>query len=435
MLQHDEHERKLIIAKIPSTIPLGLPLFATTLRNHFVTVFSSLLPSDDGDGKARDSFDTKSAITDEQYQQLLVHLDRLVNRLVSEKISANERDTSARISAQIAQIVHEHIHHHHWAATDIEIERIAELVRIKLAADDQQQPLKLSAANLEQISAIVKSTETPAHLNVDVDDIILKVLNSPLLADQIDRRIVNDENRKSGVSAELLVLRTEIESIKGTLRQRFDGDDSSLAELRAQQQKLSDRINQLETDMDVRLMRFLAEIDVKFDASKAGQFAAIDGHVKMMLLKVMGGGTGENEVDGSAMSVESMREMVRRVFVAKNELEIQLSAVADRVTGQTREELDRSAGLLMETIGDRIRVETERVAEQSTEEMRRVVGETVTISLESAQHSWSAGGGGGVDDEAIRRIVRDALAVYDADKTGLVDYALESAGGEIISTR
>ncbi|XP_078040167.1 uncharacterized protein LOC144471721 [Augochlora pura] len=38
-------------------------------------------------------------------------------------------------------------------------------------------------------------------------------------------------------------------------------------------------------------------------------------------------------------------------------------------------------------------------------------------------------------DERVREIVRDALRIYDADKTGRVDYALESAGGQIISTR
>ncbi|XP_050670775.1 klaroid protein-like isoform X2 [Leptidea sinapis] len=40
-----------------------------------------------------------------------------------------------------------------------------------------------------------------------------------------------------------------------------------------------------------------------------------------------------------------------------------------------------------------------------------------------------------LDTEEIRRIVSGMLEVYDADKTGLVDYALESAGGQVISTR
>ncbi|VDK23826.1 unnamed protein product [Anisakis simplex] len=35
----------------------------------------------------------------------------------------------------------------------------------------------------------------------------------------------------------------------------------------------------------------------------------------------------------------------------------------------------------------------------------------------------------------VRNLIVDALRVYDADKTGKVDYALESSGGSIISTR
>ncbi|XP_066582850.1 klaroid protein-like isoform X2 [Prorops nasuta] len=40
-----------------------------------------------------------------------------------------------------------------------------------------------------------------------------------------------------------------------------------------------------------------------------------------------------------------------------------------------------------------------------------------------------------VYEENIRKIIREMIKIYDADKTGLVDYALESAGGQIISTR
>ncbi|XP_024891572.1 uncharacterized protein LOC112467264 isoform X1 [Temnothorax curvispinosus] len=40
-----------------------------------------------------------------------------------------------------------------------------------------------------------------------------------------------------------------------------------------------------------------------------------------------------------------------------------------------------------------------------------------------------------VSEEHIRKIVKEVLRIYDADKTGQVDYALETAGGQIISTR
>lgn len=44
---------------------------------------------------------------------------------------------------------------------------------------------------------------------------------------------------------------------------------------------------------------------------------------------------------------------------------------------------------------------------------------------------------GGIDEleEFVKEVVKKALEVYDADKTGQVDYALESSGGVILSTR
>lgn len=42
---------------------------------------------------------------------------------------------------------------------------------------------------------------------------------------------------------------------------------------------------------------------------------------------------------------------------------------------------------------------------------------------------------GGLNESAVIRIVKEALLKYDADKTGMVDHALESAGGNVVSTR
>ncbi|XP_076246899.1 uncharacterized protein LOC143186917 isoform X2 [Calliopsis andreniformis] len=53
----------------------------------------------------------------------------------------------------------------------------------------------------------------------------------------------------------------------------------------------------------------------------------------------------------------------------------------------------------------------------------------------SVREKISTSNGNIITDDRVREIVKEALKVYDADKTGRVDYALESAGGQIISTR
>ena len=53
----------------------------------------------------------------------------------------------------------------------------------------------------------------------------------------------------------------------------------------------------------------------------------------------------------------------------------------------------------------------------------------------AAAAAAAAAGSGGVSKEEVVLIAREALAQYDADKTGKFDYALESAGGSVISTK
>ncbi|KAM6957248.1 SUN domain-containing protein 1 [Aplochiton taeniatus] len=59
----------------------------------------------------------------------------------------------------------------------------------------------------------------------------------------------------------------------------------------------------------------------------------------------------------------------------------------------------------------------------------RSVSQTV---MQSVQHSGAAEG---LSKEQVQLIVQNALKLYSQDRTGLVDYALESGGGSILSTR
>ncbi|XP_021431515.2 SUN domain-containing protein 1 isoform X2 [Oncorhynchus mykiss] len=57
--------------------------------------------------------------------------------------------------------------------------------------------------------------------------------------------------------------------------------------------------------------------------------------------------------------------------------------------------------------------------------------ETVT---QTVMHTVGAAGAG-MSEEHVQLIVKNALKLYSQDRTGLVDYALESGGGSILSTR
>lgn len=68
-------------------------------------------------------------------------------------------------------------------------------------------------------------------------------------------------------------------------------------------------------------------------------------------------------------------------------------------------------------------LEARKVAQEALEEARRVPQVVAPLATGTA------------DVNEVARVVKDMLAKYDADKTGLPDYALESAGGSVVNTR
>lgn len=80
------------------------------------------------------------------------------------------------------------------------------------------------------------------------------------------------------------------------------------------------------------------------------------------------------------------------------------------------------------------------------EMIKQKVTEIVSVQLlrNKEEQVVATGGSGGdppkgtvslANEDEVRRLISGALKVYDADKTGLADYALESSGGQVLSTR
>uniref|UniRef100_A0A4W5N5M5 Sad1 and UNC84 domain containing 1b n=1 Tax=Hucho hucho TaxID=62062 RepID=A0A4W5N5M5_9TELE len=80
-----------------------------------------------------------------------------------------------------------------------------------------------------------------------------------------------------------------------------------------------------------------------------------------------------------------------------------------------------------------LQLEQSRAEAWTEAEARAAVITTQTQAItQSVQHTTM---GGGLSEEQVQLIVQNALKLYSQDRTGLVDYALESGGGSILSTR
>jgi SUN domain-containing protein 1/2 len=88
-------------------------------------------------------------------------------------------------------------------------------------------------------------------------------------------------------------------------------------------------------------------------------------------------------------------------------------ALSQNANVTIKQEIENNSGILMKEINEQILLAIKTRQEQRAQNV----------------------GSGNVNEDYIRKIVKEILAIYDADKTGIVDYALESAGGQILSTR
>ncbi|XP_011310199.1 uncharacterized protein [Fopius arisanus] len=137
-------------------------------------------------------------------------------------------------------------------------------------------------------------------------------------------------------------------------------------------------------------------------------------------------GTTENEIKNIKLEFENLRQLYAQQktccdkptqSITNNEIE---KRVEEIVISYFDTEVFKSEiiKIVEETIKMRTLAETES----------QVMDESSTVDYPQSQSI-------SVSDDYIRSIVKEILKIYDADKTGRVDYALESAGGQIISIR
>ncbi|CAH1794130.1 unnamed protein product [Owenia fusiformis] len=126
--------------------------------------------------------------------------------------------------------------------------------------------------------------------------------------------------------------------------------------------------------------------------------ATVKDHIAAYLAGMMGGAAAGSGTGGSGSSSSAFTSWLHSNFVSKDDVDKRLAALAAMVT--------------------------ERVIERQNAEK---AGGAVYVSTHNNNTSLT--------QNDVKLIIAEALAIYGADRTGMVDYALESAGGSILSTR
>lgn len=390
----------------------------------------------------------KASLSSDEYQNLLKHINLYIDKVVSDKITAYESEQrqakiDPKLALYIASIVKEQIIHT-YTLTDAEIERIADIVRRKLTETNEWNESKtssftLSQENLEDISKIVKQNiEIHAHEwkitnnaaapitdggKLDIDEILFKILTSPKLANFVIQRISNkvdpiaDQVKVNQKSIDEIIY--DLRSLKANIADSINENHNAQIELtllKADQADLTDRMVNLQNHNNEQFEKILEEIDLKLSALNDKHFSAIDEHIRNVLIEIIGFKSNKpvNNVD--------ITNWIRNVFVARDVLDAELAKLNEKFDKKLSTEINRSASIVIKDISDKIKHDVLIIIEKNNAEMLKRGSATVDVNSL-------------LDEKRIKQIVQQALAVYDADKTGLVDYALESAGGEVLSTR
>ncbi|XP_064542643.1 klaroid protein isoform X1 [Drosophila montana] len=448
-------ERRLEhVQRVETLLPLPLALFAT-LRGQLSqtgVALKSLWPQPQQQQQEEAASiklqmeqvrqGIQKSLTPEEYENILNHVNSYVQQLVELKLQQQEKhqqQEQQQLSPQqiqiIVQLMRENLQQFAEQGSQLSDQQLADLaLRLKLqlqqSGEWHAEQAKFTHAQLEELTRLIKAEfkleETHYTLlleRIDLTALLKRLLDAPELAEFVDARInlalqqhVPGEGSGQPVAEQQIdQLNREIAFIKLALsdKQMENADlQQSISSLKLTQDDLLARMQQHELAQDQRFSGLLAEIESKLAALNDSQFALLNKQVKLTLVEIL----GFKQTAGGKLNDVDLQNWVRSMFVAKDYLEQQLLQLNEKTNNNIRAEIERSSLVLMSDISERLKRE-------------------ILLAVEAKHNESSQSAKAHMHEDEVRSIVKAVLAIYDADKTGLVDFALESAGGQILSTR
>lgn len=354
-------------------------------------------------------------------QAILDHIDAYIDKIIAAKLKSSQEETIAtflknqELTLLIRTVVKENVIVQNYVLTEADVERVAARVQEHLTAylatlkrelrHESSNEIQRSMADLSlNLATAQRSDEAAKKNDIDIDQISLRVLESPRLADLLANYLKVPDSDVSQLRVELNDLRGHLTTNSGrvndlrndleAIRNGYDALAALVAKLGAEN---DNKLNQLMVDLNARITTIEAA------ATSTLSESMIDERVRKILVAVLG---GSEDMDLNAMAI-----YIRSVFVTRDYLEERLNRLHVERDDKVKADLDKLGALLLVDV-------MQKVSEQFKKTM---VKQTVVNA--------------NYDDEYIRKIVRGILAVYDADKTAMPDYALETAGGQVISIK
>ncbi len=297
------------------------------------------------------------------------------------------------------------------------------IARVREMAVEQLRPVKedllaLSDKKIEEIRYLVarmtsenqKQTESSIEMK-------LKSLQF-VLEEELSQSLENLAlTVKSDHSKNFEKLSSEIRSLQEHNSQLGESADDSPAILDQEVKRLQKRLDAVAAVQDEFERR--ATLCCKTTAQLEAEAREV---VANWMKSAVGGGGNASEGDNP---MASLNEYLHSRFVSREEMDHQVEAWVTTLN----DEIYARTSLL----ADEFAVKSSRSAVDDMLRNSTVISllqNTVASSMHLESSSQSSPG-----SQEILSAVQEALKIYDADRTGMFDFALESAGGTVASTR
>lgn len=245
----------------------------------------------------------------------------------------------------------------------------------------------LTPEQLEKIAASLKgSLNFDEQVNTDL--IVEKILGSPDI-----QNVVNNYHYNVGSNQEIVESQGQIiESLRAEIDEmKARNEDIGKRLLRYQAQN-SENYARLHQEMTRCCRKSFVNVEAYVAKAVKDYFASSDR--------------------------DELVKYLQSLFIAKQDLETRLANLTQNLQSNFDASIQHTGQKVMEEISLKIAAEIKENAHKYGNTEKELVGRDFTVT-----------------DEHIRGVVKDVLSIYDADKTGLVDYAMEPMGGQIISTK
>ncbi|KAL3876673.1 hypothetical protein ACJMK2_034477 [Sinanodonta woodiana] len=282
-------------------------------------------------------------------------------------------------------------------AESLPVENVENLGSVSLREDVRRILLQLQESN-------------PKHFQAsDIEIMINTTLQKEL--DKFKATLTENQNTQ----------RQEQLNFEGDQSRSFDSIKRLIMNITAEIKKLQINLNFLKDDMQSQsgilkadIAAHVSDLEKKIEALTLDMSQLDKSHQALLL-------TVKNCCHEDSFYIKTVRDQVDTILAQMMEA---------HTTGKVQDAFSawlHAHYVSREALDSRLKVLANELTDQIMDEMKQSRSEETQVYIASNDT--------GMSEQYVRIIVEDALQKYSADKTGLADFALESAGGSVISTR